>query len=339
MRAWILGTAVLSGGLALAGCRAIQGLDDLSFDLPGSSSGASGVEDCTNGGDDDGDGLSDCADPDCGAAGFACVAAPPKGWSGPVAFYEGTPDAAVPACPDLYPDLEYQGDTGPEAKPAACSECVCGAAAATCSVGLGLFSKDLCKGSGPTSIALTPGTCVELGGSALSLELTAAVVTVKACSPSGGIADIPAAPRSTSGVACGGPSRSDGCSTGEICAPRPKAPFRDARCIWRQGDQSCPASYPEQHRLETVMDDRGCAPCVCGAPTPPSCAATTTLFSDTACGVEIAKLPNDNACVASMPAAAMVAVTQSGSATCLPTGGAPTGAVAPVTQATICCLE
>lgn len=338
MRAWFLGIAVLSGGLAPSGCRAIQDLDDLKFDLPGS--GPSGVEDCTNGDDDDGDGERDCADPDCVAADFACVAGPPGYWSGPVALYEGAPDQAVPACPDLYPDLEYQGDTGPETKPAACSECVCGAAAATCSVGLDLFSNATCKKNGVVSSTVAPGTCVELDGSASSLELMVPVVTAKACTPSGGIADIPAAPRLTRGVACRGPSRAGGCTDREICAPRPRAPFREARCIWREGDQGCPASYPEPHRLETVVDDRACSPCACGAPALPSCTATTTLFSDIACGTKIATLPNDNACVTSMPAAAMVALSpQSGSANCLPMGGAPTGAVAPTTQATICCSD
>jgi hypothetical protein len=337
MRAWVLGTAVLSGGLALSGCRAIQGLDGLSFDLPGSGGGASGVEDCTNGDDDDGDGLSDCADPDCGDAGYACIAEPPTGWSGPVAFYEGPHDHAVPACPGLYPDLEYQGDTGPEAEPAACSKCVCAPADATCSVGLEQFGNGTCKGSGTASMDLASGTCFKLDGSAASLALTPAVVTVTTCTPSGGIANVPAAPRSTRGVACGAPSRSGGCSGGEICAPRPGAPFREARCIWKQEDQSCPASYPEQHHLETVMDDRGCTPCACGAPALPSCAATTKLFSDIACGVKIATLPNDNACVTSLPDSAMVSLSQSGSAECPPMGGAPTGAVAPITQATICC--
>ena len=87
------------------------------------------------------------------------------------------------------------------------------------------------------------------------------------------------------------------------------------------------------------MDDRGCTSCACGAPTPPSCAATTKLFSDMACGVKIATLPNDDACVTSMPVAAMVDVTQSGSAKCLPMGGAPSGAVAAVSHATICCSD
>ncbi|MEO5729007.1 MAG: hypothetical protein ABI134_17630 [Byssovorax sp.] len=339
MRAWILGIAVLSGGLALSGCRAIQGLDDLSFDLPDSGGGASGVEDCTNGADDDGDGRSDCADPDCGAADFACVAGPPTGWSGPVALYEGAFDEAAPACPELYPDLAYQGDTGPEAMPASCSACACGAAPVTCSVGLELFSNATCSGNGVASTAIAPGTCFKLDASASSLELTAPVVTVKACTPSGGVATLPAAPRLTKGVACTAPSRSGGCSDEEICTPRPAAPFREARCIWRQGDQSCPASYPEHHRLETVMDDRGCTPCACGAPAPPSCAAMTKLFSDTTCGTKIANLPNDNSCVTSMPAAALVTLTDSGSAKCLPMGGAPTGAVAPTTQATICCSD
>lgn len=338
MRTLALWTAALSGSLALAGCRAIQGLDELTFDLQGSGGGTSVVEDCANGQDDDGDGQIDCADSDCGAAGYACFADPPKGWSGPAAFYEGPFGQAAPACPSLYPDLAYAGDTGPEAKPATCSECVCGAAEVTCSVELKLFNNINCKGNGTTTGALTPGSCTPLDGAASSLALTPAQATIEPCLPSGGIADVPALERSTSGVACGAVRRSGGCSSGQFCAPRPKAPFREAQCIWRQQHQTCPASYPDQHHLETVMDDRGCTPCACGAPTP-SCAATTTLFSDLACGAQIADLPNNNDCVTSLPAAAMTAVTGSGSADCLPKGGAPTGSAAAVSQATICCSE
>jgi hypothetical protein len=87
------------------------------------------------------------------------------------------------------------------------------------------------------------------------------------------------------------------------------------------------------------MDDRGCTPCACGAPTPPSCAATTALFSDLDCGAQTANLPNNDSCVTTQPAAAIVAITGGGSAACLPEGGLPTGAAAPASQATICCTK
>jgi hypothetical protein len=341
MIATLFRAAAVSSVVALTGCRAIQGLGGLSFEggggAAGGGGGGTGVEDCENGKDDDGDGLIDCADPECDAAGYACVAAPPPGWSGPVAFHEAPFAAATPTCPGQYPTVEYQGDSGPDAPAATCAECACAPAVITCSVVVGLFSNASCKGSGMKSAPLPPGTCVTLDASASSLRLGKPTTTIQDCAPSGGEATVPALVRSTRGIACGAAPRSGGCSTGQICAPRPAAPFEKVRCISKKEATSCPSPYPAAHRLETVSDDRGCSPCACDAPASASCAATTTLFGDAACSVQIASLPSDDSCVTSMPAAAIVAVSGAGTESCGPTGGAPSGAVTPVSQATICC--
>src|SRR5262245_6655050 len=63
-------------------------------DTPGDA--ATGDEDCTNGVDDNGDGLIDCADPRC-SPGFACVSIIPTGWQGYVALYHG-PSKDDPRC-------------------------------------------------------------------------------------------------------------------------------------------------------------------------------------------------------------------------------------------------
>jgi hypothetical protein len=340
MYSTLLRAAALAGGLALTGCRALQDLGGLSFDgAGGGGGGAIGAEDCTDGEDNDGDGLVDCADPSCTAAGYACVAAPPSGWSGPIALYEGSFTEPVPTCPALYPELDYQGDTGPDAQPATCEECACAAAEITCTVELTFFKNGNCKGSTTKSDPLTAGGCVKLDAGASSLSLSKPTSTVQPCTPSGGAATIPALQRTTSGIACGASRRTGGCSTGEICAPRPQAPFHEARCISRDAAKSCPASYPVQHHLEQIKDDRGCSPCACGAPALPSCAATTTLFSDDACGVQSTSSLNDGSCVTSMPASATAAVTGSGTADCAPQGSTPTGSVTIASQATICCSE
>src|SRR6185436_995373 len=71
--------------LGLVGCRGLLGLDGLDFDQSGGSEGPDAgpppAEDCENGVDDDGDGLVDCADPDCAKLGYQCVAAVPSGWT------------------------------------------------------------------------------------------------------------------------------------------------------------------------------------------------------------------------------------------------------------------
>jgi hypothetical protein len=344
MIATLVRTAALGAVVVLTGCRAIQGLGGLTFDVVdggdgrdgggsgGGGGGAAGVEDCTNGQDDDGDTLIDCADPDCGAVGYACVAAPPSGWTGPVALHEAPFADAVPACAGRYPDVEYQGDTGPAAPAATCDECACAAAEITCSVVVGLFSNGSCKGGGTKSSPLVPGTCMKLDASASSLRLEMPTSTIMDCAPSGGKASVPALVRSTRGVVCGAMPRSGGCQTDEICAPLPAAPFQAARCISTKGATSCPSSYPDPHHLETVSDDRGCSPCACGAPAPASCAATTTLFGDDACSAQIASLPNDDSCVTSMPSSAIAAIVGGGTASCQPSGGTPTGAVTAVSQ-------
>ncbi|MGA7121295.1 MAG: hypothetical protein WBY94_14420, partial [Polyangiaceae bacterium] len=59
----------------------------------------SSTENCTNGIDDNCDGLVDCAEPSCQTAGYACVGAAPAGWSGPDLFWTGAAGATAPACP------------------------------------------------------------------------------------------------------------------------------------------------------------------------------------------------------------------------------------------------
>lgn len=96
---------------------------DAPADSPGDAGGAdacdAAVEDCTNGLDDNCNGLVDCADPECASQGFACTPAVPVGWS-LVAYVEN----ARPSCPVGWgasaPNVEGPDGGG------AC-QCACGA--------------------------------------------------------------------------------------------------------------------------------------------------------------------------------------------------------------------
>jgi len=81
-----------------------------------------GAEDCANGKDDNCNGLVDCADPVCQNAGYVC-AAPPQGWSGPVAL-ESVSGGTLPSCGGSYATSVQQGHDGASGSPATCG-CSC----------------------------------------------------------------------------------------------------------------------------------------------------------------------------------------------------------------------
>src|SRR5262249_33512993 len=125
----------------------------------GMSSSSSGMtEDCLNGVDDDGNGLTDCADPAC-AAGYTCTPNPPQGWLGPVALYNGPP-ANKPKGPPGHPDTAHQGNTGIINDPAMCSACTCGNPTVTCTPNVVELDSDAaCSTMVGSLVQAMPGVC------------------------------------------------------------------------------------------------------------------------------------------------------------------------------------
>jgi hypothetical protein len=326
------GVSLLLSLFCLGGCRAIEGLGELTFDLDGGS----GVEDCTNGVDDDGDGDVDCADSDCAMTGYSCAAPAPVGWSGPeVLFEQPGATGSTPDCPASYPHLDFVGGASPSGDPATCAPCVCEPPNPTCdATQFQTFSAKMCKGT-MTSLDTPSGACVTLG-------MPASVIVGKAqqgsldCAVTGGEATIPPLTWASRAVACGGASLGAGCEVG-VCAPRPQAPFGQRLCVWQSGDQACPGGYPQKRTLAQVKDDRGCSACGCTTENPPACTVTTTLYSDATCQTAIIDTPAPDTCASLVPAQSVkVDVTSTGGASCAASGGTPTGGVQE-SVTTFCC--
>src|SRR5689334_5880623 len=114
-------TACIAAGLlAAAVAPAACFFPSYTFDRPtdgGVVEGGDG-EDCTNGVDDNDDGLIDCADPGC--SGYACVSVIPMGWQGYVALYDG-PAAKDPGCGGDFPRSVFTGTGSLVNSPAKCS--------------------------------------------------------------------------------------------------------------------------------------------------------------------------------------------------------------------------
>jgi hypothetical protein len=89
-------------------------------------------------------------------------------------------------------------------------------------------------------------------------------------------------------LACGGGAATGGgCGAGQ-CLPRPTAPFNTRLCIFREGINACPSSYPNEmpstqnpQYYAAFADNRTCSQCNCGAPT---CGGTVTWYTDPTCG-------------------------------------------------------
>lgn len=327
-------TWLLAIGSLAPGCRAIGG--DLFFDLTDTTIA---FEICDNGIDDNGDGFLDCADPDCGATGFACVPVP-DGWHGPVAFQEDKPDA-IAECPSEYPVLAYEGGTGLEAEPPGCAACACGPAVVTCALEkLQTYTKMWCQPP-KTYLTVAAGDCVTLESGVSSLRQDAPSANVEGCEPSGGEATVsPVAWASLGRVCKRGQSAGLGCADGSACARRPPAPFGAASCVWREGDRECPHDFPHRSFLVGVNDDRGCTPCACDDPPAATCSATTTLFDAPGCTSMLATLNDDGNCMNLENAvSAKVTVDVPPPGACAASGGEPTGAADPADAATICCPD
>ncbi|MCC6557943.1 MAG: hypothetical protein IT372_33770 [Polyangiaceae bacterium] len=301
----------------------------------------SGQEDCINGADDDGDGDIDCADSDCG--GFSCVD-PATNWEGPGLLYDG-PAGGVPDCPPAFPDIIFEGLGDPVQQDATCSACTCSAPTVTCTPAPLVARGNANCGGNSTNLTqpTSNNTCqaVSPSGTPVSFEAAAPGVNATDCNASGGAPTIPPPQAGALGRLCGATLSGAGCGAqGEVCVPNDVgSPFVGKVCVWRTGDHSCPAGFPDRHEFSDALDDtRGCSPCACGNPNA-TCTITTTLYSDGNCTNQIDMVPNDGTCVnAAEPASIMINRTTTGS--CPPSGGEPIGGVAlgPNTT-TICCAQ
>jgi hypothetical protein len=359
--------AALGGAMAGPGCRALDGLGGFQFDLTspdGGGGGTGGAEAGSDagprdaggsdagprdagrdgeggggtGGGGEGGGADADADAACAPTGYDCEVDPPPGWSGPIAIYEGAP-GTVPSCPAEYPSVVAAGGSGLSAPSATCSACTCGAPAVTCSAApLEIYQGSNCPSPPTQTLMLAGGACTPVSGMTYHCVQLAPQASVGTCTPAGGVPDLPPPVWATSGIACGSQATPLSCAGGTWCTPAPPAPFEARSCVWASGAQTCPAAFPQQHVWETDDDERSCTPCACGAPGPATCAVTTALYSDPACGSHVADITMVGTCVHESGIGSVQATTSpSGSPTCAAGGGQPTGSVVTTPAVTVCC--
>jgi hypothetical protein len=333
--------------------------DALMVPLMGTANGGSGETDCLNGIDDDFDGLTDCADPDC-QVGYSCLEDAPGGWTGPFELYDGAL-ASAPSCGGAYPTQLFSGDRSPTSPAAKCSVVSCAGTTLSCPganiAPPSVFSDSACTAGnqqywGPVTFLTT--SCDNSGGVAIISDYPPDPLEQASCSGGSVTSGImkPAWAWQDEGLACGPLATSaGGCSTG-TCAAKPAAPFTGKACVLHVGDVGCPTA-PSTYSVKTtyfsnVSDTRTCSPDTTCASSG-WCVATWSEYSDGNCSspiqtnIPISRWTTPSCTVApgfksgKLDAAP---APQSG-ATCAPAAGTPTGMVTgdTTTATTVCCTS
>jgi hypothetical protein len=273
-------------------------------------------EDCYNGKDDDGNGLTDCEDPSCKGL-VLCVPQVMGGWAGPVAIWRGGGLESAPSCLEAnyksYPYDLFEGE--PHARDtdaSVCPACECGSSGnpGHCEARLRLYSDVSCRiplGVSDTAYPVT-STC-----QSISVDTTASKYYMKAEPPTvvGGCAANNTQPDSFPSVAWDFKLRACATSQGRRCGEHdcldvPPAPFANFLCVYRAGDvtaagaQGCPEGYPNPFAVyNEPIDSRQCSECTCtqtGLACPVSAAAVGDYGASEGCSTQRWALPYVSEC-------------------------------------------
>ena len=308
-----------------------------------SSSSGGGVEtDCTNGIDDDHDGLTDCADPDCINAGYQCAADTPAGWSGPALLHADL--SAPPGCGSDWTMQPVAGGLDVSSPLAKCSACACSTpSGATCQSANVKLANDPACANGPM-MPVPLGACIP-GQSASAYVAAGPVIGVGGgCAPAGGAASLLPAGFMTQAAVCAAPAMTGkGCNAG-ACVPRVPMGYGPKACVYAPGDPACPgAPYLNKTLVYTGIDDqRSCSSCACGVVAGETCSATLLVFSGfgQGCSGALQTLPANGQCHPVQGPSTGLIVKQSGppmGGSCATSGGKPAGMATGAKPITVCC--
>ncbi|WP_437550944.1 hypothetical protein WME97_08290 [Sorangium sp. So ce367] len=305
-----------------------------------------------------------------------CVPPAPLGWFGPALLWFGPRDQ-VPACPAAAPNVGYEGFADLAPAPLACASCLCDppeAATASCQLPLdwSAHTSTTCSGD-PGRVETTfaapggwDGACTaenaipagqDCGGQpcvkSISIDAPAVLVTATAaCTPRVDEPPPPALldPWLTRALACVPGAYTECLGDRSTCMPSPEQPGVPPpggflTCIFHEGDVRCEEPYLDRHVFYGGAEDgRGCSECGCGELEGASCTIMASVYSDGACGEQVAStLVSSMApfCGVTPPGIALgsksaevVAVDPGG---CAPSGGEPLGELLPAEPSTFCC--
>ena len=282
----------------------------------------------------------------------------PFGWSIPALLWIG-PEFMAPECPaDRAKVVAYEGRA--DLSPLECFGCSCKAPTGSCerpSV-MKAYPNPDCTGMMANFSAPDPwdGVCLNAGPMPPLLDVRSVLIepvtmTESDCEPEQH--DIPrdGSPKwGTFARACLGNGFTTPCpDPSDYCAPTSEPPPEGfSQCVYKEGDQTCPPSYPSKHVFyKDATDMRTCSGCSCGAPQGGVCSTSLWLYEEPGCaGEPITKTTVTSTASACQPLPGGIPLESKLAPTlwyapgfCEPTGGEPVGPVELVGASTFCCHE
>lgn len=289
-------------------------------------------------------GTSGTAGTGCGAD-AVCVATAPEGWQGPFVRRAIGDGKGAPRCPDTWPDAGLTlFDDYLEPGPTACV-CACEVdLAAHCYSGVWRHEGSAECDAYSEFVVVKEGQCTEIAAPDGSLSATVTGFGQPNCKANLE-ADIPAPQWGSLFAACGGAEEAGVCEDGAgRCMPAPPDDFEESLCVFRAGDEPCPAGsrYPEKLVVYNgVSDDsRTCAPCECGEAPPVTCTGSVEAFRSEDCSGQVEAIADQDGCGGPIEAVQSVRITIDAKKTCdmlAPTEAM--GTTAPSGIFTYCCED
>lgn len=314
----------------------------------GGTGGSGTVEDCLDGIDNNGDGLVDCADPQC-TPGYKCVAAAPPQWESYFWLNDQGWQLQEPPsepCPSGRDPRRYYAEPGQR------NDCDCncgeltGAECAPAKLGCSTNS-DNCNNPQDWTATYADGACHKPPtNNRLSCRLTepARVQAAGSCTESLTVDRDPT--WGTVHDACRIEDSGRGCPPQQVCVPRGQGEYDGPVCIRREGDRTCPGGWSTQVKVyQGGTDDRDCTECTCSiTPDDVTCSGTVyTVYDDNNCSDQERSEIGSGQCVNATPLidynSASIRLTQLPTATgaCTALGGYPIGRVDTHGTTTFCC--
>lgn len=290
---------------------------------------------------------ADAADatPDAPPATCVCVPAVPTGWSGPVAVWEQSADAAppmAPACPPTYPTPAFSGSADPSSPPASC-QCTC---EGPCTLQVSTYTNNNCGGTHLCATTPVSKSCVPgLGSCAVMTAKITTSVAFTGCD-AGVAKSVGPYAWGTAAGACirtGAAYVQGPCEAGQVCVDTAPPAFTRGLCVYQAGAASCPDSgYPVAYAYYgDAGDSRDCdaSACQCTGPASSTCGASNVTLSsaaDCSGGATLGGSCGTPFPITSSPYIGASITSSAGS--CAQAGTAvPVGAVTPNAPTTVCC--
>ena len=254
------------------------------------------------------------------APSHSCAAPAPEGWQGPVVRSPVAPGEDAPPCTDPWEaDLAFFDDYL-EPGPAQCScECVV-ELAELCYTGVWRHEESQTCDSYSEFVVLDETGCVPLEPTSGSMSLNLIGSGVPEC-----VArldsSIPDPKWGKLVVACVTVVDGDACDdAGGRCLPPAPNGYSAERCIYRSGNEACPAGTPYAEKSlaynGVAEDTRGCALCSCGEVGSMTCAGAAEAYSTDDCAGDGQVSIEPGACSAPVEGVASVRVVLEGPRTC-----------------------